>query len=203
MVENNRAPEGWPTRGVVEFRDYSVRYRPGLELVLKNLTLHVQGGEKVLVPGDTVKPLWGGPGYLLAADGNLEVPLTTFLSLASQVGIVGRTGAGKSSMTLCLFRILEAAKGEIFIDGLNVAHIGLHDLRSRLTIIPQVEKPAEPGVSLCLPWYWVLVRPSCPRMPSANSLCPVLSCARPNPPKKPFGNLRTGPWDLIKEMLPH
>lgn len=55
-----------------------------------------------------------------------------------QVGIVGRTGAGKSSMTLCLFRILEAAEGEIFIDGLNVANIGLHDLRSQLTIIPQV-----------------------------------------------------------------
>ncbi|XP_031208632.1 canalicular multispecific organic anion transporter 2 [Mastomys coucha] len=99
IVESNRAPEGWPTQGVVEFRNYSVRYRPGLELVLKNLTLHVQGGEKV--------------------------------------GIVGRTGAGKSSMTLCLFRILEAAEGEIFIDGLNVAHIGLHDLRSQLTIIPQ------------------------------------------------------------------
>lgn len=60
-------------------------------------------------------------------------------SHAPQVGIVGRTGAGKSSMTLCLFRILEAAEGEIFIDGLNVAHIGLHDLRSQLTIIPQVE----------------------------------------------------------------
>lgn len=41
-------------------------------------------------------------------------------------------------MTLSLFRILEAAEGEILIDGLNVADIGLHDLRSRLTIIPQV-----------------------------------------------------------------
>lgn len=51
---------------------------------------------------------------------------------------MGRTGAGKSSMTLCLFRILEAAEGEIYIDGLNVADIGLHDLRSKLTIIPQV-----------------------------------------------------------------
>ncbi|XP_057630326.1 ATP-binding cassette sub-family C member 3 [Chionomys nivalis] len=99
VIEGNRAPEGWPTHGAVEFRNYSVRYRPGLELVLKNLTLRVQGGEKV--------------------------------------GIVGRTGAGKSSMTLCLFRILEAAEGEICIDGLNVAHIGLHDLRSQLTIIPQ------------------------------------------------------------------
>lgn len=41
-------------------------------------------------------------------------------------------------MTLSLFRILEAAGGEIRIDGLNVADIGLHDLRSQLTIIPQV-----------------------------------------------------------------
>lgn len=51
---------------------------------------------------------------------------------------MGRTGAGKSSMTLSLFRLLEAAEGEIRIDGLNVADIGLHDLRSQLTIIPQV-----------------------------------------------------------------
>lgn len=137
MVESNRAPEGWPTRGVVEFRNYSVRYRPGLELVLKNLTLHVQGGEKVLVPGDMVKPLWGEPDIYWLLMETWRCPDN--LSLAPQVGIVGRTGAGKSSMTLCLFRILEAAEGEIFIDGLNVAHIGLHDLRSQLTIIPQVE----------------------------------------------------------------
>ncbi|MGH0124216.1 UNVERIFIED_CONTAM: hypothetical protein FKN15_024645 [Acipenser sinensis] len=54
-----------------------------------------------------------------------------------KVGIVGRTGAGKSSLALGIFRILEAAKGEIFIDGINIAEIGLHELRSRITIIPQ------------------------------------------------------------------
>jgi ABC-type multidrug transport system fused ATPase/permease subunit len=55
-----------------------------------------------------------------------------------QVGIVGRTGAGKSSLTLGLFRIIEAAGGAILIDGVNIADLGLHALRSRLTIIPQV-----------------------------------------------------------------
>nr|XP_056705308.1 ATP-binding cassette sub-family C member 2 [Euleptes europaea] len=54
-----------------------------------------------------------------------------------KVGVVGRTGAGKSSLTNCLFRILEAAGGKILIDGLDIATLGLHDLRQNLTIIPQ------------------------------------------------------------------
>lgn len=54
-----------------------------------------------------------------------------------KVGIVGRTGAGKSSLTLGLFRIIEAAEGQIFIDGVDITQLGLHELRSRITIIPQ------------------------------------------------------------------
>ncbi|KAI4117408.1 MAG: hypothetical protein LQ345_002349 [Seirophora villosa] len=54
-----------------------------------------------------------------------------------RVGIVGRTGAGKSSLALALFRILEAREGTIKIDGIDISRLKLHDLRSRMTIIPQ------------------------------------------------------------------
>ncbi len=51
---------------------------------------------------------------------------------------MGRTGAGKSSLSLGLFRILEIKEGDIIIDGINIKTNGLHDLRQKLTIIPQV-----------------------------------------------------------------
>jgi len=54
-----------------------------------------------------------------------------------KIGICGRTGAGKSSLTLALFRIIEANEGKIMIDGKNVSQMGLHELRSKLSIIPQ------------------------------------------------------------------
>ncbi|XP_068732803.1 multidrug resistance-associated protein 1-like isoform X2 [Montipora capricornis] len=63
--------------------------------------------------------------------------LNCVIDVKEKIGIVGRTGAGKSTMTLALFRILERAGGRIVIDGIDIAKIGLQDLRSRLTIIPQ------------------------------------------------------------------
>lgn len=54
-----------------------------------------------------------------------------------RMGVVGRTGAGKSSLALALFRFLEARRGHIHIDGVDASKVKLHDLRSRLAIIPQ------------------------------------------------------------------
>ena len=91
--------ESWPEKGEIIFEDVQMRYRPGLPLVLQNLSMHIAGGERI--------------------------------------GIVGRTGAGKSSIMSTLFRLVEISGGHITIDGIDISTIGLHDLRSRLAIIPQ------------------------------------------------------------------
>ncbi|KAL8871245.1 MAG: hypothetical protein Q9174_002883 [Haloplaca sp. 1 TL-2023] len=98
-VSKNKPKIGWPANGAVNIRNYSARYRPGLDLVLKDINLDIKAHEKI--------------------------------------GVVGRTGAGKSSLTLALFRIIEPVSGEISIDDLNTSTIGLLDIRSRLAIIPQ------------------------------------------------------------------
>jgi len=89
----------WPSQGEVLFKEYSTRYRPGLELVLRDVNIHIQPGEKI--------------------------------------GIAGRTGAGKSSLTLALFRLIEASNGHILIDNAKISQLGLKKLRQNITIIPQ------------------------------------------------------------------
>jgi ABC-type multidrug transport system fused ATPase/permease subunit len=96
--------------------------------------------------GDQAPAAWPTEGRLEVA--NLVVsyapdlpPVLKGLSFSikrnQRVGVVGRTGAGKSSLTLALFRFLEAREGVILIDGIDISKIKLHDLRSRLAIIPQ------------------------------------------------------------------
>lgn len=89
----------WPEHGEIVFNNVEMRYRDGLPLVLKGLSMHVRAGERI--------------------------------------GVVGRTGAGKSSIMSTLFRLQELAGGSIVIDGVDISTIGLHDLRSKLAIIPQ------------------------------------------------------------------
>ncbi|ORY11233.1 P-loop containing nucleoside triphosphate hydrolase protein [Clohesyomyces aquaticus] len=63
--------------------------------------------------------------------------LDMHVAAGERIGVVGRTGAGKSSIMSTLFRLVELSGGSITIDGVNIATIGLHDLRSKLAIIPQ------------------------------------------------------------------
>jgi ABC-type multidrug transport system fused ATPase/permease subunit len=59
------------------------------------------------------------------------------INSGQKIGIVGRTGAGKTSIGLTLSRIVELLSGSIKIDGLDIAKVPLKELRSRITVIPQ------------------------------------------------------------------
>jgi ABC-type multidrug transport system fused ATPase/permease subunit len=99
IVPDNRPEPNWPSKGSVEFIEYSTRYRSDFDFVLKNISFKILPGEKV--------------------------------------GVVGRTGAGKSSLALALFRALEAEQGKILIDDLDIGQIGLQDLRENIVMVPQ------------------------------------------------------------------
>ncbi|KAI9466467.1 P-loop containing nucleoside triphosphate hydrolase protein, partial [Coemansia mojavensis] len=75
---------------------------------------------------------------LYRADAGLVLKALSFTTRPSEkIGIVGRTGAGKSSLTFALLRLVEAAQGSIYIDGIDISTIGLHELRSSIAMVPQ------------------------------------------------------------------
>lgn len=89
---------------------------------------------------------WPSKGKIVATRLKLRYRPTTPLVLkgvtftiegGKSVGVVGRTGSGKSTLILALFRLVEPSGGQILIDGIDITMLGLHDLRSKLGIIPQ------------------------------------------------------------------
>ena len=63
--------------------------------------------------------------------------LNLSINAGEKIGVCGRTGAGKSSLSVALFNLVESWKGQILLDGVDIGPLGLHTLRSQLTIIPQ------------------------------------------------------------------
>jgi len=99
-----------------------------------------------IIPHSRPPPGWPSTGAVefrnvtMKYDTSEEIVLkniTCSIADKEKIGIVGRTGAGKSTFTLALFRILELHDGQIFLDKVDISKIGLKDLRSQLAIIPQ------------------------------------------------------------------
>ena len=98
------------------------------------------------IPGSVPPANWPSRGEIAIEDLTMRYrpelePVLKHISLhirpGEKIGVVGRTGAGKSSLVLCLMRIVELETGKIVIDGVNIRDIGLEDLRSSIAIIPQ------------------------------------------------------------------
>lgn len=120
-----------------------------------NVELDMNAVDRVLEYSNIKQETYGGidPPAAWPIHGRLEVreltvkyaadlpsvlkELNFFVEGSQRVGVVGRTGAGKSTLALALFRFLEAHEGQILVDGLDISKVKLSHLRSRLAIIPQ------------------------------------------------------------------
>lgn len=127
---------------------WSIRHYTNLELDLNAAERIIEYANLPTESQDGADPpaAWPSEGRLevhdLVAGYAPELPpvlkgLSFSVERNERVGVAGRTGAGKSSLTLALFRFIEAREGSVHIDGLDISKIKLHALRSRLAIIPQ------------------------------------------------------------------
>ncbi|EED16527.1 ABC multidrug transporter, putative [Talaromyces stipitatus ATCC 10500] len=135
---------------IVQMLQFTIRQLAEVENSM-NATerLHYYGTqleEEAPVHFGEVEPEWPTQGRITFSDVQMRYRAGLPLVLrglnmdirgGERIGIVGRTGAGKSSIMSALFRITELSGGRITIDGKDIAKIGLQDLRSRLAIIPQ------------------------------------------------------------------
>lgn len=106
----------------------------------------LKGEAPAHIPETAPDPSWPQAGaitfehYSTKYRENLDLILNDInldIKSKEKIGVVGRTGAGKSSLIMSLFRIIEPTNGRILIDGVDITNIGLADLRSHLSIIPQ------------------------------------------------------------------
>ncbi|KAI8918708.1 hypothetical protein BC831DRAFT_482842 [Entophlyctis helioformis] len=108
--------------------------------------LQIEQEDAAIVDDYRPSPQWPATGAIefknLSVRYSPDLPrvlndLSFSIGAFEKVGIVGRTGAGKSTLSLAMFRIVPHDAGSIVIDGMDIGRMGLWDLRSRLTIIPQ------------------------------------------------------------------
>ncbi|URE11509.1 ABC transporter C family member [Musa troglodytarum] len=111
-----------------------------------NQYMHISREASEIVEGNRPPPNWPVLGRIVLQDLKIRYRPDTPLILKGinctfegghKIGIVGRTGSGKSTLIGALFRIVEPAGGKIIIDDVDIVTIGLHDLRSRFAVIPQ------------------------------------------------------------------